>query len=139
MHTKVDESSARSDPDDERPDTSHLDWSKAEVGRRARKPGEKTEIFIDGAVAYQLRLIPSNKVLARFDTTLEAWPVIIATVEGGRSPRTLALDVILTDGRVALVSAGPRLEMWARHNNGAPNPYADLWADEPRRAAEGAA
>jgi len=139
VHTKVDESSARSDPDDERPDTSHLDWSKAEVGRRARKPGEKTEIFIDGAVAYQLRLIPSNKVLARFDTTLEAWPVIIATVECGRSPRTLALDVILTDGRVALVSAGPRLEMWARHNNGAPNPYADLWADEPRRAAEGAA
>ena len=139
MHTKVDESSAPSDPDDERPDTSHLDWSKAEVGRRARKPGEKTEIFIDGAVAYQLRLIPSNKVLARFDTTLEAWPVIIATVECGRSPRTLALDVILTDGRVALVSAGPRLEMWARHNNGAPNPYADLWADEPRRVAEGAA
>jgi len=139
VHTKVDESSARSDPDDERPDTSHLDWSNAEVGRRARKPGEKTEIFIDGAVAYQLRLIPSNKVLARFDTTLEAWPVIIATVEGGRSPRTLALDVIFADGSVTLVSAGPRLEMWSRHNNGAPNPYGDLWANEPRRVAEGAA
>jgi len=129
------------DPDDEFfiPDVSGIDWSKAEVGRRARKPGEKTEIFIDGAVGYQLRLIPSNKVLARFGTTLEAWPAVIATVEGGRSPRTLALDAIFTDGTVGLVSAGPRLEMWARHNNGAPNPYGDLWAAEPRRAAEGAA
>jgi hypothetical protein len=109
------------------------------VGRRARKPGEKTEIFIDGAARYQLRLIPSNKVLARFDTTLQAWPVIIATVKGGRSPRTLALDAILTDRTIVLVSAGPRLEMWARHNNGAPNPCADLWADQSRRLAEGVA
>ena len=139
MTTKVDEPSARSDPGDERPDTSQLDWSEAEVGRYARKPGEKTEIFVDDAVGYQLRLIPSNKVLVRFQTTLEAWPVIIAAVEGGQSPRTLAFDAILTDGSAALVSAGPRLEMWARHNNGAPNPYADLWDAEPRRVAEGAA
>ena len=127
------------DPDDEFyiPDVSGIDWSKAEVGRRARKPGEKTEIFVDGAVAYQLRVIPSNKVLVRFDTTLEAWPVIIATVEGGRSPRTLALDAILVDGTAGLVSAGPRLEMWARHNNGEPNPYGDLWTAAPRRVAEG--
>jgi len=139
VNTNVDERSARSVADDERPDTSHLDWSKAEVGRRARKPGEKTEVFIDGAVAYQLRLIPSNKVLARFDTTLEAWPVIIATIEGGRSPRTLAFDAVLSDGKVGLVSAGPRIEMWARHNNGEPNPYGDLWTLAPRRLAEGAA
>jgi hypothetical protein len=71
------------DDDDIRPDTSQVDWSRAEVGRRTRKPGEKVEIFIDGAVGYQLRLLPSNKVLARFDSTLEAWPVIIATVESG--------------------------------------------------------
>jgi len=121
------------------PDVSGFDWSQAEVGRYARKPGEKTEVFIDGAVAYQLRLIPSNKVLARFESTLEAWPVIIATIESGRSPRTLAIDAILTDGTVGLVSAGPRIEMWARHNNGEPNPYADLWAAAPRRVAEGAA
>ena len=139
MNTKIAERKARSVADDERPDTSHLDWSKAVVGRRARKPGEKTEVFIDGAVGYQLRLIPSNKVLARFESTLEAWPVIIATIEGGRSPRTLAFDVILADGRAGLVSAGPRIEMWARHNNGEPNPYADLWAAAPRRVAEGAA
>jgi hypothetical protein len=129
------------DPDDEFfiPDVSDWDFSKAIIGRRARKPGEKTEVFIEGAAAYQLRLIPSNKVLARFDSTLEAWPVIIATIEGGRSPRTLALDAILADGRVALVSAGPRIEMFARYNNGEPNPYGDLWTLAPRRVAEGAA
>ena len=129
------------DPDDEFfiPDVSGIDWSKAEVGRHARKPGERTEIFVDSAVAYQLRLIPSNKVLARFESTLEAWPVIIATIEGGRSPRTLALDAIHVDGTSGLVSAGPRLEMWARHNNGEPNPYGDLWAAAPRRVAEAVA
>jgi len=129
------------DPDDEFfiPDVSDWDWSKAIIGRRARKPGEKTEVFIEGAVAYQLRLIPSNKILARFDSTLGAWPVIIATIEGGRSPRTLAMDAILADGRVALVSAGPRLEMFARYNNGEPNPYGDLWTLAPRQVAEGAA
>ena len=131
MNTKL-------DPDDEFfiPDVSGIDWSKAEVGRRARKPGEKSEYVLDGAIAYQLRLIPSNKVLARFQTTLEAWPVIIATVEGGRSPRTLVLDVIMADGRVLLLSAGPRLELWARWNNGEPNPYGDLWAAPERRVAE---
>ncbi len=127
------------DADDERPDTSDLDWSTAIVGRRARKPGEKTEIFIDGAIAYQLRLIPSNKVLARFESTLEAWPTIIAMIEAGRSPRTLAVDAIFADGSVGLVSAGPRIEMFARHSNGEPNPYGDLWTVTPRRVAEGAA
>jgi hypothetical protein len=129
------------DPDDEFfiPDVSGFDWSKAEIGRYARKPGEKTEIFIDGAVGYRLRLIPSNKLLARFETTLEAWPVIIATIEAGRSPRTLAFDAVLSGGRATLVSAGPRLEMWARHNNGEPNPCADLWAADVRLVAEGAA
>ena len=127
------------DPDDERPDTSDLDWSTAIVGRRARKPGEKTEIFIDGAIAYQLRLIPSNKVLARFESTLEAWPLIVAMIEAGRSPRTLAFDAIFADGSVGLVSAGPRIEMFARYSNGEPNPYGDLWTATPRPVAEGAA
>jgi hypothetical protein len=106
------------DDDEVRPDTSQLDWSKAEIGRYSRKPGEKTEIFIDGAVGYALRLIPSNKVLARFSSTLEAWPVVIATIEAGRSPRTLSLDAAFADGRHGSISAGPRLEGWARHNNG---------------------
>lgn len=139
MNANVDELNARPDPDDERPDTSHLDWSKAVVGPHPRQPGEKSEFFLDGAVGYQLRLIPSNKVLARFESTLAAWPVIIDTIEGGRSPRTLALDAILADGRAVLVSAGPRIEMWARYNNGEPNPYGDLWTATPRRVAKGAA
>ena len=139
MNTKVAERQVRSVADDERPDTSNLDWRKAKGSPHPRKPGEKSEFFLDGAVGYQLRLIPSNKVLARFESTLEAWPVIIATIEGGRSPRTLALDAILTDGTVVMVSAGPRIEMWARYNNGEPNPYGDLWALAPRRVAEGAA
>jgi hypothetical protein len=113
------------DPDDEFfiPDVSEWDWSKAEVGRYTRAPGEKHEICIDGAVGYSLRLIPSNKILARFASTLEAWPVIIATVEGGRSPRTLSLDANLADGTTYGISAGPRLERWARRNNGEPHLY----------------
>jgi hypothetical protein len=124
------------DPDDIRPDTSQFDWSKAEIGRRARKPGEKTEIFVDGAVAYQLRLIPSNKVIAHFATTLEAWPAIISTVEGGRSPRTLSLDWVLADGRSGSISAGPRLARWARYNNGEPHPYENRATVPARRVAE---
>ena len=139
MSTKVDRGNARSALDDVRPDTSQLDWSNAASSPHPRKPGEKSEFFVDGAAGYQLRLIPSNKVLARFETTLEAWPVIIATVDGGRSPRTLALDAIMTDGTITMISAGPRLEMWARWNNGEPNPYSDLWAAEARHVAEGAA
>lgn len=91
--------------------------------RFARKPGEKTEICIDGAVGYALRLIPSNKILARFNSTLEAWPAIIATVEAGRSPRTLSLDWVGVDGKGGKISAGPRLEPWARHNNGEAREY----------------
>jgi hypothetical protein len=127
------------DPEDEFfiPDMSGLDWSKAEIGRYARKPGEKTEIFIDGALGYSLRLIPSNKILARFDSTLEAWPVIIATVEGGRSPRTLSLDWNGADGKTGSISAGPRLERWARHNNGQEFAYPTRRPRTPgRRVAE---
>jgi len=74
------------------------------------------------AVGYQLRLIPSNKVLARFTSTLDAWPAIIASIDSGRSPRTLSLDWVTADGRTGSISAGPRLERWARHNNGEPDP-----------------
>jgi hypothetical protein len=128
------------DPDDEFfiPDVSGLDWSKAQVCRPGRMPGEKSEICIDGAVAYQLRLIPSNRVLTRFESTLEAWPVIIATVEGGRSPRTLSLDANLADGRSGSISAGPRLEGFARLNNGEPHPYPSRAPRTVgRRVAEG--
>ena len=113
------------DEDLEIPERLDIDWSKAEIGRYAPRPGEKTEICIDGAVGYALRLIPSNKILARFTSTLDAWPAIIAAVdEAGRSPRTLALDWIAADGRSERISAGPFLVVWARMNNGGPHPYA---------------
>lgn len=155
------------DDDEARPDTSHLDWSRGTIGgppedtnpaedleipefdlskvelipnRRTRSPGEKTEICIDGAIGYSLRLLPSNKILARFDSTLEAWPVIIATLEGGRSPRTLSLDWNGADGRGGSISAGPRLEGWARRNNGEVDSYPTRRRPTlSRRVAEGAA
>jgi len=128
------------DPDDEFfiPDVSEWDWSKAEIGRRGRRPGERTEICIDGATGYSLRLIPSNKILARFHSTLEAWPVIIRAIEGGRSPRTLSLDANLADGTRESISAGRRLEGVARINNGEPHPYpGHAPTDSARRVAEG--
>ena len=99
----------------------------------AKKPGEKTEIRIDGAVGYQLRLIPSNKVLGTFTSTLEAWPAIIAVIEQGRSPRTLSLDWIDASGCARSFSAGPRLEASARLSNGGVHPYG--WR-RPRRVAK---
>ena len=129
------------DPDDEF-FIPEIDFSTVEFlpNPLARKPGEKTEICIDGAIGYALRLIPSNKILARFESTLEAWPVIIKTVEGGRSPRTLSLDAILADGRSGRISAGPRLEGFARLNNGEPHPYPSRAPQHSgRRVAEGTA
>ena len=127
------------DPDDEF-FIPEFDFSRGtRPNRFARKPGEKTEIRIDGAIGYSLRLIPSNKILARFKTTLEAWPAIIATVEAGRSPRTLALDWNGAAGLRGMICAGPSLEAWARHNNGEPWPYADRAPGARRRVAEGAA
>jgi len=123
------------DPDDEffMPE---FDFSKGtRPSRFIRPPGERTEIRIDGAVGYVLRLIPSNKVLAHFESTLDAWPAIISTVEGGRSPRTLSLDATFADGSFGSISAGPRLARWARHNNGEPRSYADA-RNSGRRVAE---
>ena len=114
------------DPDDEFfiPDVSGFDWSKAETGRYARAPGEKTEIRLDGAIEYQLRLIPSTKVIGRFRSTLDAWPAIIAAAESGRSPRTLSLDAIDANGKRWHMAAGRFLIAYARFNNGEPHPYA---------------
>ena len=117
---------------------SEFDFTNARPSRFIAMPGEKTEICIDDAVGYQLRLIPSNKVLARFQSTLEAWPAIIATVEAGRSPRTLSLDAVFANGRWGSISAGPRLAPWARHNNGEPRGYTERDRNSGRRVAEGA-
>lgn len=127
------------DPDDEF-FIPEIDFTQPMLPNRfAKKPGEKTEICIDGAVGYSLRLIPSNKILARFASTLEAWPVIIRTIEDGRSPRTLSLDWNGADGSSESISAGPPLLRWARRNNGDPQPYPiRVTAHSRRRVAESA-
>ena len=48
-----------------------LDWSRAENGRRDGKPADRTEVCLDGAVEYQLRLIPSTKIIPSMTTTPE--------------------------------------------------------------------
>lgn len=137
MNTKLVEPLVGVDDDDDiRPDTSQLDWSKAEVGRYARQPGEKVEICLDGAVEYQLRLIPSTRVIGRFTSTLDAWPAIIAAAESGRSPRTLSLDAIGSAGQRWHMAAGPFLIAFARLNNGEPWPNGDP-AIRPTRSRAG--
>jgi len=106
------------------PDVSGLDWSEAGIGRPGRQPGEQTEICVDGALEYQLRLIPSTRVIGRFSSTLDAWPAVIAAANSGRSPRTLSLDAIGPDGQRWHMAAGPFLVRFARLNNGEPHAYA---------------
>ena len=105
------------DPDLEIPeiDFSTVEWRPNPF---ARKLGEKTEIRIDGAVEYELRLIPSGRTLARFASTLEAWPAILLAVEQGRSPRTLSLDALGSAGERWHIGAGRLLVRVARLNNG---------------------
>jgi len=84
-------------------------------GPRFRGP---VEIRIDGAVGYALRLIPSNKPLGRFKSTLEAWPAVVDALDSGRAARTLALDWHLKDGSVGQLAAGQILESIARSSHG---------------------
>ena len=116
MPTKID------DPDLEIPE---IDFSRVEwlPNPFAVQPGEKTEICIDGAIEYELRLIPSTKVIGRFASTLDAWPAIINAADSGRSPRTLSLDAIGSAAMRWHVAAGPSLLGFARLNNGEPDEY----------------
>jgi hypothetical protein len=116
MPTQID------DPELEIPeiDFSRVEWLPNPL---AAKPGEKTEVCLDGAVEYQLRLIPSTNVIGRFASTLNAWPAIIKEVESGRSPRTLSLDAIGPAGQRWHMAAGPFLLTFARLNNGEPVEY----------------
>ncbi|MGA2513522.1 MAG: hypothetical protein ABSG37_07870 [Candidatus Limnocylindrales bacterium] len=92
----------------------------SEAGRYTRASSEEFGIVIDAAVGYSLRLIPSNKILGRFASTREAWPVVIAAVEAGRSPRMLVLDWHGADGSRGAVSSGATLEYLARSGLGLP-------------------
>ena len=124
------------DDDLEIPELTDEFWARAVPNPYARKPGEKTEICLDGAVEYQLRLIPSTRVIGRFTSTLDAWPAIIAAAESGRSPRTLSLDAIGSAGQRWHMAAGPFLIAFARLNNGEPWPNGDP-AIRPTRSRAG--
>lgn len=91
-----------------------------EVGRHARLSRDGFGIVIDGAVAYSLRLIPSNKFLGRFASTHDAWTAVVAAVDAGRSPRMLVLDWHGADESRGPISSGATLEYLARSGLGLP-------------------
>ena len=104
MHTNDDE------PDMEQ---AEFDLSRATRAKRPRFP-EGFEIRIDDAPGYSLRLIPSNKVLARFTSTRDAWPVVLAEIERGIPARCLVLDAHFADDERDRVGSGRILEATAR-------------------------
>ena len=90
------------------------DFSGFQRGRYARKPGEPLEIRVDGAIGYSLRLIPSNKVVGRFESTLEAWPAIVAEAARGIPASCLVLDWHRANGEHGRVGSGRVLVSTAR-------------------------
>ena len=81
----------------------------------ARRPqggpsGRGFGIAVDGATEYALRLIPSDKILGRYQSAHDAWP----------ATRTLVLDWIGADGTRGKVSSGVTLEYLARCGLGMP-------------------
>jgi hypothetical protein len=91
--------------------------------RRANGPlfPDGFEIQIDDAIGYQLRLIPSNKIVGRFSSTRDAWPVVQAELGRGIPARCLVLDALFADGDRYRVSSGRILEATARAGLGQPS------------------
>ena len=86
------------------------------------------EIKIDDAIGYQLRLIPSNKIVGRFASTRDAWPVVQSELARGIPARCLVLDALFADGDRYRVTSGRILEVTARDGLGQPS-------DRPARRA----
>ena len=100
--------------DDEGPEMRpEYDFSQARQATGPRFP-EGFGIRIDGATAYSVRLIPSNKVLARADATPELWSVVLDAIDRGIPARCIVLDAHLEDGNRYKVGAGGTLEAIAR-------------------------
>jgi hypothetical protein len=94
-----------------------FDFDRAHrVGGPARRHGEAVEVRIDGAVSYSLRLIPSNKIVGRFASTIEAWPAVIGEIDRGMPARCLVLDADLETGERHRLAAGKLLLAAARRN-----------------------
>jgi hypothetical protein len=115
----------RNDADMERVE---FDFSRATRAKAPRFP-EGFEIRIDDATGYSLRLIPSNKVLARFTSTRDAWPLVLAELDRGIPARCLVLDAHFADGGRDRVGSGRILEATARAGAG------QIATKRPARAA----
>ena len=72
------------------------------------------DIRVDGALAYAVRLIPSNRPLGAYPDSNRAFSKVLDEIDAGRHERTLALDVCLPGDRRDLMAAGARLERLAR-------------------------
>ena len=79
------------------------------------------EIQIDDAIGYQLRLIPSNKIVGRFTSTRDAWPVVQSELARGIPARCLVLDALFADADRYRVTSGRILEATARAGLGQPS------------------
>ena len=90
-----------------------FDAGRVEIGRQARLSADGFAVAIDGAVAYSLRLIPSNKILGRFTSTREAWPAVLDELARGRPARCLVLDWHDAAGRRGRVGSGRLLAFTA--------------------------
>jgi hypothetical protein len=90
-----------------------IDFSAFRPGRYTRATGEPLDIRVDGAVGYSLRLIPSNKVVARFASTQHAWIAVAAQLERGVPAKCLVLDWHGADGSRGRVSSGRTLAAMA--------------------------
>ena len=93
------------------------DFSRARRASGPRFP-EGFQISIDGAIEYSLRLTPSDKIVGRFASTLDAWPAILAEVARGIPARCLVLDWHRGDGTRGRVSSGHQLVLTARSGLG---------------------
>jgi hypothetical protein len=90
-----------------------FDFTRATRAKGPRFP-EGFEVRIDDATEYSLRLIPSNRILGRFTSTRDAWPVVMAEIERGIPVRCLVLDAHFADGDREKVGSGRTLEYIAR-------------------------
>ncbi len=113
--------------------TTKAEASPPPTTRRGRWPGIEHgfDIRIDHAVAYRVRLIPSNRVLDSYPTAKEAMARVLAEISAGRSDRTLVIDAGLDDGTWHLLGAGRLLRAVAQMAWGRQDPPPSA----PRRKA----
>ncbi len=98
-------------------------------GRYARLLVDGYELGIDGATAYRVRLLPSNKELGRFPTSSDAVRFVEGELLAGRHERTLALDWVNDAGRTGKIAAGHSLMHLAGSMIGQASHLIVIWGD----------